>query len=365
MLRFLTLTVLLVVSSTVYAAEQQVAAAGTPEVPFSYPDPRTVGIIPPVISGHAPIPVTEHRYAGVSEQERVARILQDQCDEIEGFGKREQPPCPLCENDPKTPCGKCKMCLAGFPCEKTLCRHCIQPLSKNMGNNCDLTAGDEPCGTCDACREHRSDPCEHADDGYGPLGEFNPYHEPRLLSAIPRPILDVYNNGARKFPVYYNPAPYYRPTWNPSIYTGYARPFTFRWFCENCHKDPCVCNTPGIAGQVSYGYACKFCHRNPCACATEICNSNKEMDPVGIAQSLKDMREDAIVKPTELGSQDSAAAKPAASAGSQNSNGTGSLYDDESPTDTSKEQPDNKTKPKPQLDAPTPTSTPATSGTVS
>ena len=158
-----------------------------------------------------------------------------------------------------------------------------------MSNSCDLTAGDEPCGTCDSCREHRSDPCEHADSGYGPRGEFNPYRESPRLAIIPRPILDTYNNGARKFPVYYNPAPYYRPTWNPSTFAGYARPYTFRWSCGLCFRDPCGCNAPGMAGQVSFAYTCKFCNRNPCACTTEICNVTKPMDPRGIAEALEKM----------------------------------------------------------------------------
>ncbi|MDR2754361.1 MAG: hypothetical protein LBC20_01520 [Planctomycetaceae bacterium] len=257
---------------------------------FSYPNPKTVGVNPKFIHGKTSGAVHRDRYAEISEAERKHRILEDQCDqEIEGF---EPKTCPLCEENPKTPCGHCKMCEAGFPCEKTLCRHCVQPRSQNMPNSCDLTAGDEPCGTCDACREHRSDPCEHAGDGFGPRGEFNPYKEPRFLSVIPRPILDVYNNGARKFPVYYNPAPYYRPHWNPSLFAGYSRPFSFRWSCPLCHKDPCECNRSGFAGQVPYAYTCKFCNRNPCACTSDICNVTKAMDPEGIHKSLADMKKD-------------------------------------------------------------------------
>ena len=259
------------------------------EIPFLYPDPRTIGTPTHLIQGKPAVPVTPDRYAGVSEQERCMRMLSDQC----GCKECEHVPCPLCVEDPTTPCKRCKMCLAGFPCEKTLCRHCVQPRSKNMGNSCDLAAGDEPCGTCDACREHRSDPCEHADDGYGPRGEFNPYREPRLLSVIPRPILDTYNNGARKFPVYYNPAPYYRPTWNPSLFAGYARPFTFRWSCGLCFRDPCGCDTPGMAGQVQYAYTCKFCNRNPCACAQDICDVTQPLDPRGIASALASMKAEA------------------------------------------------------------------------
>jgi len=262
------------------------------DVPFLYPDPRTVGVIPYVMDGHPPVPVTPNRYAGISEQEREQRILWDQCAEQEGFPKYEQPPCPLCLDDPTTPCKTCKMCLAGFPCEKTLCRHCVQPRSKNMGNSCDLTAGDEPCGTCDACREHRSDPCEHANNGYGPLGEFNPYKEVPFLAVIPRPIVDTFNNGARKFPVYYNPAPYYRPHWNPSTFAAYARPFTFRYSCSLCFQDPCGCNQPGMAGQVPYAYTCKFCNRNPCACTAEICNVTKPLDPAGVTAALAKLKEE-------------------------------------------------------------------------
>ncbi|MDR0871532.1 MAG: hypothetical protein LBN39_12145 [Planctomycetaceae bacterium] len=285
-------------------------------VPFDYPDPRTVGTAPYLIQGKAPVVVNRHqhpdRYAGVSEAEIQRRLYEEQCqcDEIEGFSEAKDRKCPLCENDPATPCivkrcGKCegcknnrpcekwcKMCQTGFPCEKTLCRHCVQPRGMNMGNNCDLTAGDEPCGTCDACREHRSDPCEHADDGWDIHGQFNPYKEPRLLSRIPRPILDEWNNGARKFPVYYNPAPYYRPHWNPSLFTGYARPYTFRWSCPLCHKDPCDCANPGYAGQVPYAYTCKLCNRNPCACAQDICNVNKAVNPKGVSAELARMNEE-------------------------------------------------------------------------
>ncbi len=261
------------------------------QVKFSYPDPKKIAVPQRVTHGHAPNPVQTDRYAKISEAEVVCRAHQDgpcgRCKEC-----MEGKPCPLCEVDPRTPCGHCNMCKAGFPCEKTLCRHCVQQRSMNMGNSCDLSGGDAPCGTCDACREHRSDPCGHADDGYGPRGEFNPYKEPRILSALPRPIVDLTNNGARKFPVYYNPAPYYRPHWNPSTFAGYNRPFTFRWSCELCHKDPCECNRPGYAGQVSYAYSCKFCNRNPCACTAEICNVTKPLDPAGIAKSLAAMREE-------------------------------------------------------------------------
>ena len=310
--------------------------------------------------------MTPNRYAGISEQERLARMCRDLC----CCEEHEHVPCPLCEESPKTPCGTCKMCEAGFPCEKTLCRHCVQPRSKNMGNSCDLTAGDEPCGTCDACREHRSDPCEHADNGYGPQGEFNPYKEPRLLSVIPRPVLDIYNNGARKFPVYYNPAPYYRPTWNPSLYAGYARPFTFRWSCALCYKNPCECDSPGLAGQISYAFACKFCNRNPCACAQDICDVNKPMDPAGIAHALTEMKEAANAQPEEIRETTTSSITsdlPTGISGTTTGGGirVDDLFDDDLPVVP--EPIDESTpRPRPRLDAPTPEALPsAGSNTVS
>ena len=232
-----------------------------------------------------------------------------------------------------------------------------------MGNSCDLTAGDEPCGTCDACREHRSDPCEHADNEYGPRGEFNPYHENRLLSVLPRPLLDVYNNNARKFPVYYNPAPYYRPTWNPSTFAGYARPYTFRWSCPLCFRDPCGCDKPGMAGQVPYAYACKFCNRNPCACVTEICDVNKLMDPIGTAKALADMKEEAEggAKPVEIqdtSSSSGTSSEPSPSGGT----GVNDLFDDESPVFEPNQQPPPTRRP--SLDAPTPGTLPSAGSTT-
>ncbi len=261
------------------------------QVVFSYPDPKRITVPRQVTRGHAPNPIQTDRYAKISEADVICRAHQNgPCGRCQACF--EGRPCPLCEVDPKTPCGQCNMCKAGFPCEKTLCRHCVQQRSMNMGNSCDLGGGGEPCGTCDACRAQRSDPCEHSDDGYGPRGEFNPYKEPRAFSTLPRPVVDTFNNGARKFPVYHNPAPYYRPHWNPSTFAGYNRPFSFRWSCEHCHKDPCECNKPGYAGQVSFAYTCKFCNRNPCACTAEICNVTKPLDPEGIAKSLAEMRKE-------------------------------------------------------------------------
>jgi len=354
--------VVLVCGTTLVAQQKFVEA----EVPFLYPDPRTVGVHPFIMQGQPAGAVTPDRYAGISEQERQERILWERYLQELGFSGHGQPPCPLCVDNPMTPCKTCKMCLAGFPCENTLCRHCIQPRSKNMSSSCDLTAGDEPCGTCDSCREHLSDPCEHADTGYGPFGEFNPYREPRLLSVIPRPILDWHNNGARKFPVYYNPAPYYRPTWNPSTLTAYARPYTFRYTCPYCFRDPCGCNTPGIAGRVSYAYACKFCNRNPCACTAEICNVTSALDPVGIAQALAEMKkeeEEEGPRPVEIFDTPPTTLGATSEGDGDGGIRTDSLFDDDSSSAPDAEGP---ARTRPSLDAPPPgTPSPAGSTTVS
>ena len=345
----LSLTFVVLVCSTTLIAQQKFAEEAEEVVPFLYPDPRTVGVHPYVMQGRPAGAVTRDRYAGISEQERQERILWEEHQRAHGFPGYEQPPCPLCVDNPMTPCGTCRLCVAGFPCEKTLCRHCVQPRSKNMSSSCDLTAGDEPCGTCDSCREHRSDPCEHADTGYGPRGEFNPYNEPRFLSVIPRPILDLHNNGARKFPVYYNPAPYYRPTWNPSTFAGYARPFTFRWSCGLCFRDPCDCNAPGIAGQVSYAFTCKFCNRNPCACAAEIRNVTKALDPIGIAQAVAEMRAEEEPQPEEL----SVSSPTPETIPSGDGNGgiqVDNLFEDDSPTVPGANE---SIRPRPSLGVPT------------
>ncbi|HBT76093.1 MAG TPA: hypothetical protein DEB39_04025 [Planctomycetaceae bacterium] len=206
--------------------------------------------------------------------------------------------CPLCKTGFTLPCGKCPSCKAGFPCEYAPCRHCVQPRDLNTCSFCDLTAGDEPCGTCDSCMARRSAPCEHADDGHGPKGEFNPYHQNPMFSTPSRLWTGFFNNGAHRFPIYYNPAPYYRPTWNPAMWGGYMRPFTFRWTCEYCHYEECQCLTGPRRGQTVYGYNCKFCGRNPCACGWDICNVNKNMDPAGTSQALKKAAEDANTNTT-------------------------------------------------------------------
>jgi len=291
---------------------------------------------------------------------------KDQCcppqptlNDVDGLPTQSAKKCPLCKESPKTPCGECKLCKAGFPCERTLCRHCVQPRSMFMCNFCDLSGGDEPCGTCDACREHRSDPCEHADDGHGPLGEFNPYHEPEFGAVLPRPLVDLFNNGARKFPVYYNPAPYYRPHWNPSLFTGYARPFAFRWSCELCVKDPCDCAKPPYAGQVSYAYSCKFCNRNPCACAADICNVTKPLDPEGIAKSLADENQASTrIQDTHRNREQR----------ENNSGGLRDAEDDDVPTNLRGTDSPTTPRPRPPLDAPednVPSQRPGAGGRVS
>ncbi|MDR1922866.1 MAG: hypothetical protein LBQ66_00710 [Planctomycetaceae bacterium] len=269
-----------------------VQSPGFLEYSDEYPDPRQIGNkLPYARGGISPLPYDGDRHAAIPEAEVQHRHHVDDVRKQLGEPPISAAECPLCKDDPRTPCGRCKMCVQGMPCDKTLCRHCVQPVSRNMNNFCDLTNGDQPCGTCDSCREHRSDPCEHADDGRGPYGEWNPYKEPRLFSVIPRPILDEYNNGARKFPVYYNPAPYYRHYWNPSLYTGYARPYSFRYTCPVCYQKPCKCDRPPFAGQVPFAYTCKFCNRNPCACAEDICDANSEMQPGGRSNALKAARE--------------------------------------------------------------------------
>ncbi|MDR1485303.1 MAG: hypothetical protein LBT09_10825 [Planctomycetaceae bacterium] len=263
-----------------------VPSAGFLKYSEEYPDPRSIGTLPYARGGISPAPYNFDRSAAVPEHEAHQRYHIDEARKQAGQPPLNAADCPLCKDDPKTPCGNCPKCQKGYPCERTVCRHCVQPVSRNLNNFCDLTAGGEPCGTCDSCREHRSDPCGHADDGRGPHGEWNPYKQSRIFSVIPRPILDEWNNGARKFPVYYNPAPYYRPYWNPSLYTGYARPYTFRYTCPVCSDGVCKCNKPPFAGQVPFAYACKFCNRNPCACAEDICDANEEMQPSGRSIAL-------------------------------------------------------------------------------
>lgn len=218
--------------------------------------------------------------------------------------KRDPCVCPLCAEDFKLPCGKCESCKGGFPCQLAPCRHCVQPLDINAPNFCDLTAGDEPCGTCDACMEHRSAPCEHAGSGFGPKGEFNPYHQNPMFAAPSRLWTGHFNNGAHRFPIYYNPAPYYRPTWNPAMFGGYQRPFTFRWTSDYAHYDPNQDTTGARAGQVAFGYNCKFCGRTPCACVADICDVNKPMKPDDIKKAIQNLKDQAEGETTTLEKMD-------------------------------------------------------------
>ena len=227
--------------------------------------------------------------------------------------------CPICkERVERVPCGHCEKCRRGETCELykpcgeclsclvfELCdlyraeRNCVLPNRTNSCNRCDNTIHGEPCGTCDWCRENSGlnhEPCGHQEVGIRPKTIYNPYNEPKLFSAPPRQITDRFNNRASRFPVYYNPAPYYKETSNPSLLGGYARPFTFRYTCAQCVNSPCTCTAPGIAGQVAYVYACKICNRNPCACAAEICNANAAFNPAGVKAQLEQMREEAKPK---------------------------------------------------------------------
>ncbi|MCL2306588.1 MAG: hypothetical protein FWC43_14715 [Planctomycetaceae bacterium] len=219
----------------------------------------------------------------------------------------ERIPCGFCEKckhgetcELYKPCGQCPSCLVFEKCDLYRAeRNCVLPNRTNSCNRCDNTIHGEPCGTCDWCRENSGlnhEPCGHQEVGIRPKTIYNPYNEPKLFSAPSRFVTDRFNNGASRFPIYYNPAPYYKETSNPSLLGGYARPFTFRYTCAQCMNQPCTCTAPGLAGQVAYAYACKLCNRNPCACAAEICNVNMALNPAGVKSQLEQMREDAKPK---------------------------------------------------------------------
>ena len=221
----------------------------------------------------------------------------------------ERVPCGLCEKCRRgetcelyRPCGECPSCLVYEKCDLYRAeRNCVLPNRTNSCNRCDITINGEPCGTCDWCRENSGlnhEPCGHQEVGIGNRKKtiYNPYNEPKLFSAPPRWVTDRFNNNASRFPIYYNPAPYYKETSNPSLLGGYARPFTFRYTCNQCRNSPCTCTAPGIAGQVAYAYACKICNRNACACAAEICNVNEPLNPAGVKAQLEKLREDAKPK---------------------------------------------------------------------
>ena len=215
----------------------------------------------------------------------------------------ERIPCGCCEKCQRgetcelyKPCGKCPSCLVFEMCDLYKAeRNCVLPNRTNSCNRCDNTINGEPCGTCDWCRENSGlnhEPCGHQEVGIRPKTIYNPYNEPKLFSAPTRFVTNRFNNNASRFPIYYNPAPYYKETSNPSLLGGYARPFTFRYTCDQCRNTPCTCTAPGLAGQVAYAYACKVCDRNPCACAAEICNVNAPLNPAGVRAQLEKMRED-------------------------------------------------------------------------
>jgi len=218
----------------------------------------------------------------------------------------ERIPCGYCEKCRRgetcelyRPCGECPSCLVYEKCDLYRAeRNCVLPNRTNSCNRCDHTIHGEPCGTCDWCRENSGlnhEPCGHQEVGFGNRKKtiYNPYNEPKLFSAPPRWVTNRFNNNASRFPIYYNPAPYVKETSNPSLLGGYARPFTFRYTCDQCRNAPCTCSAPGFAGQVAYAYACKFCNRNPCACATEICNANMALNPAMVKAQLEQQREEA------------------------------------------------------------------------
>lgn len=216
----------------------------------------------------------------------------------------ERVPCGCCEKCQKgetcelyKPCGECPSCLVYEKCDLyRACRNCVLMNRLNSCNRCDNRINGEPCGTCDWCRqnsEFNHEPCGHQEVGLRHKTIYNPYNEPKLFSAPTRIITNRFNNNASRFPIYYNPAPHYKETSNPSLYGGFQRPFTHRYTCDRCRNYPCDCNAQGYAGQVAYAYACKFCNRNPCACAAEICNSNMPLNPTAVTAQLNKLKEEA------------------------------------------------------------------------
>lgn len=243
--------------------------------------------------------------------------------------------CPICKKAVESvPCGKCEKCYHGETCELykpcgkcpscqvfEKCdlykahRNCVLPNRTNSCNRCDLTINGEPCGSCDWCRENSGlnhELCGHQEVGLLQTKTvYNPYNECPIFSAPPRIFTDRFNNRASKFPIYYNPAPYYKSTSNPATWGAYQRPFTFRWTCELCKNDPCTCTAPGHSGQVAYAYACKFCDRTPCACTAEICNSNAPLNPKVVRAQLDELAE--ASKPQVSGSSATGTLSPSTS----------------------------------------------------
>ncbi|MGL4942603.1 MAG: hypothetical protein ACRC46_05365 [Thermoguttaceae bacterium] len=286
LLWFGSLVLFAVSCGTVVAQSRQSAASLTPPVSSDVAvrrDLRPAPSVEAVQRTSSPVRVAQVPPQTIQTAEPVTSPMSIPLDTTAGAV------CPICKGGELVPCGRCPSCRDGFPCQKRICRHCVQPRDLNTCSFCDVTAGEEPCGTCDACRARRSDPCEHTADGHGPKGEFNPYNYNPHFGRPPRIVTNFYNNGAGRFPVYYNPAPYYKPTWNPAMWGAYQRPTTFRWTCDYCRAEECQCTTGPRAGQVSYAYACKFCLRSPCACPAEICDANKEMRPAQTKAALSQL----------------------------------------------------------------------------
>lgn len=231
-------------------------------------------------------------------------------------------PCAICQNAlTMQPCKECEGCKAGEQCLYAVCRNCVLPNRLNSCNTCDFTLNGAPCGTCDSCRDNGlcHEPC-----GHQRFGIFNPTNEPPLLAATPRFIVSAFNGRGHRFPIYYNPAPYYKTYWNPGNYVAHQRPFTACYLCPSCNNETCTCTDKCKAGQIPYYYACKFCLRNPCSCYQDICQSNRPLDPVGTAKNLQEFyeSEEAALNQSEL---------PGEPVNEGNETGDGNLFDDDLP----------------------------------
>lgn len=214
----------------------------------------------------------------------------------------ERVPCGCCDKclrgetcELYKPCGKCPSCLIYERCDLYRAhRNCIVQARLNSCSRCDNAINGEPCGTCDWCQQNSGlyhEPCGHQELGiYKTRTIYNPYNERPLFSAPPRWITDRFTNRSSKFPIYYNPAPYYKNTHNPSMYGAHQRPYMGRYTCDLCRHEKCTCTAPGNAGMVAYAYACKFCDRNPCACAGEICNANATINPSMVRAQREELR---------------------------------------------------------------------------
>ncbi|MGL6193217.1 MAG: hypothetical protein ACRC2T_00175, partial [Thermoguttaceae bacterium] len=244
----------------------------------------------------------------------------------------ERVPCGCCEKCKKgetcelyKPCGKCPSCLVFEKCDLYKAhRNCVLPNKLNSCSRCDNTINGEPCGTCDWCQENSGlnhEPCGHQEVGLlHKKTVYNPYNERALFSAPPRVITNRFNNNASKLPIYYNPAPHYKESSNPSMYVGFQRPKQMRYTCELCQNAPCTCAATGHAGQVAYAYTCKNCDRTPCACAEDICNANIESNPKEVKAQLDALAE-ANKPQVPTTSDDTGAFVPDATQGQNGSSG--------------------------------------------